>query len=315
MGMKQNHPECEHCGYDERQQNCDHQLPVGAKIGKQYIIGKVLGQNRMGITYLAWDYLMKQKVIVKEFYLIDYMLRDTKERNTVSWINQLGRSIDSLNRERFCSEADTLAKLWGCPSFPKILRKFSENETEYLVTEFVEGTLLKKSMEQRIRPMSYWEAVSRMAPLMKDLNRAHNMGLVHLEIEPREILLTDTGSCLLGLGASRIVLNEKGEDDRAMTTAALVANPFDPLEHFQRRMPLGHWSDIYSISAVLYYCVTGKTPPDVINRLTGEADLNIQGYSDLDGRQAFVLKKGMALKPNERYASMAELYEELHHAL
>lgn len=315
MRIKKNHPICEHCGFDEQNRNASHHLPIGAVLGKQYIIGKVLDQNLMSISYLAWDFVMQQAVVIQEYYLYDYMQRDTEESYAISYANQMGSSMDGRNRVRFCSQADTLEKLWGCSSFPKILRLFSENKTEYIVTQYIAGTVLNKAIRSRKRPMSFAEAVGRLAPLSRDLFYAHNMRLGHWNIDPYEIILTDSCCCLLGFGASGIVLNEKGEDDRAMTTAALVPNPFDPPEHFKRNAALGPWFDIYSISAVLYYCVTGRVPPDALARLLGEGDLNIQDYSGLNSRQVSVIEKGMALNPNERYASMEELFRNLWDAL
>ena len=54
MRMKQQQPVCEHCGFDERRENSNHQLPLGTEVGGQYILGKVLGQGGFGITYIGW---------------------------------------------------------------------------------------------------------------------------------------------------------------------------------------------------------------------------------------------------------------------
>ena len=75
------------CGYPEKGQNAAHQLPVGTILRGRYQIGKALGQGGFGITYLAWDTLMQEKVAVKEFYP-----GSTVNRNTAFFHHKFGIS-------------------------------------------------------------------------------------------------------------------------------------------------------------------------------------------------------------------------------
>ena len=68
MKIKNQHPICEHCGFHEQTQNQPHQLPLGAVLRDQYLVGRVLGQGGFGITYTALDRQMNKDVVIKEYF-------------------------------------------------------------------------------------------------------------------------------------------------------------------------------------------------------------------------------------------------------
>ena len=104
MQVKQSNPRCEHCGYDERSQNNTHQLPVGTIVGRQYTLGKVLGQGGFGITYVGWDNIMQQRVAVKEYFPSGYAGRGTHSLTVTSY-DGAGKQDFESNKRRFLREA------------------------------------------------------------------------------------------------------------------------------------------------------------------------------------------------------------------
>ena len=71
MQNKESSPICEHCGFDERQENLSHQLPIGTMLQNQYLVGKVLGQGGFGITYIGWDQNLSIPVAIKEYLRVN----------------------------------------------------------------------------------------------------------------------------------------------------------------------------------------------------------------------------------------------------
>ena len=136
MQPKEEHPVCEHCGFNEETQNLPHQLPLGSILQGHYMIGRVLGQGGFGITYLGWDLYLEIPVAVKEYYPTSMVYRDSA--TTQSVINNNGDNEDLYTRskERFLQEGKALAKFDELQNIVRIYNLFPENNTVYLVMEY-----------------------------------------------------------------------------------------------------------------------------------------------------------------------------------
>lgn len=305
-------PVCEHCGHDERIHNKKHQLQEGTLVGGQYVLGKVLGQGGFGITYIAWDKIMRTNVAVKEYYPSGYVIRDSSLSRKVHFdAGDNGKAF--LNgKKRFLREAESMAKLWDVPQIVKVLRYFEENNTAYIVMEYLEGDDLRNYMRKLDRPMHLPEVMAVLKPVMEALSVAHAKGLVHRDISPDNIMLLPDGSAkLLDFGAVRWVENPDAQKSLDMSTQPILKMGFAPPEQYRTRGSLGPWTDVYALCATIYYCLTGRIPPEAMERTLGKAKLNWNGVSGLTRRQQMALEKGMALEPKNRFQSVKALQGEL----
>lgn len=308
MKFKRVHPVCEHCGYDETSSNGVNMLAAGSIVGRQYTIGKVMDRNRISVTYLAWDNVMLQPVCVKEYCPMDYILRDQATGIMTSRSDSRSSGIFEMNRGRFLKEVNILKSMWGNPIFPKILHNFQQNGTEYIVTEYVEGEDLSQYWKRVGEPMTIQEIYTILGPSMVALENVHKAYVIHGNIDPYEIVIRDgRKACLMNMGAERIVVDETGVDDTANWSICKRLNHFSPPEVFQHKNRPGPWTDVYAMSAVIYYCLTGKVPQNSIERLM-EDQLWVDTISGLNTRQRSALQKGLALRQEDRFASMNELY-------
>ena len=148
MKLTESIPVCEHCGYDARSENGNHQLPAGTIVGNQYILGKVLGQGGFGITYMGYDRIMQQPVAVKEYFPSGYAGRDTRNPTYVTSYDNADSHAFESNKQRFLREAESLAKLWSIPQVVRVLRHFEENGTAYIVMEYAEGMDLRAYLKK-----------------------------------------------------------------------------------------------------------------------------------------------------------------------
>ena len=309
MEEKQQHPICEHCGFDERTRNNIHQLPLGSILRCQYLIGRVLGQGGFGITYLAWDVDLDMPVAIKEYFPTGLVTRDISANTSVSSC----QGEDSLSYEetkkRFLREGKALAKFSHLSHVVRILSLFRENNTAYLVMEYLQGQTLQQYLEQH-GPLSYSQVVGLLEPLMEDLQTIHKSGIIHRDISPDNIMLTRQGQVkLLDFGTVKQV--EDSGSGLSRSTEAILKQGFAPLEQYNTKGSMGPWTDVYALCATICYCLSKTLPPDAPERVFADAPDRFIEELPITEPQKDVLRKGMSLRPSDRTASISALLEQL----
>lgn len=299
---------CEHCGNDARRNNLSHQLPMGTILRGQYLVGRVLGQGGFGITYLGWDLNLDIPIAVKEFYPSSFVNRDCTQTLNVTSTGDQGTAFFEKTRERFLKEARTLAKLRNIPAIVHVHNFFEENNTAYIIMEYIDGVTLKDHIRLHGAQITVQSIFSILQPVMDALCKVHGLGIVHRDISPDNIMILRDGSAkLLDFGAVREV--ENADVDKALTrsTEAILKHGFAPIEQYQSRGGLGPWTDVYALCATIYYCITGRVPPDAPLRVMGDAEINWNLVPGLTAQQVAVLARGMELLPKNRIRSVEEL--------
>lgn len=308
MRLKDDQPVCPHCGYDERTQNDIHQLPTGTVLKEQYLIGRVLGQGGFGITYLAWDLYLDTPVAVKEYFPKEVVMRECSVSTNVSICTTDGETRFRNNKERFLREAKMLARFSQTPEIVQVRNFFLANNTAYIVMEYVEGITLKQYVADQGGKLSVEETMSILRPILRALAMVHKAGLIHRDISPDNIMLLPGGGAkLLDFGAVRDVANGS-----SASTEAILKRGFAPIEQYQKRGNLGPWTDVYAMSATIYYCVTGEVLLDSPDRLLEYEDLDLSKKApQLPEYQCRALEHGLQLRTENRTASVEALYREL----
>ncbi|MCR4892494.1 MAG: YARHG domain-containing protein [Lachnospiraceae bacterium] len=272
----------------------------------KYIVGDILGQGGFGITYKAVDRKSGQLVALKE-YLPDTMATRV---NKVTVVPLSAQMTDSFNygKDCFLKEAQTLAEFIGNPGIVRVYSYFEENGTAYFVMEYVEGQSFQKYLEVHGGRIPWQEAMNIMGPVMDALGSVHSKGIIHRDVTPDNIFITNDGVVkLLDFGAARYSLG-----DRSKSLDVVLKHGFAPKEQYTRRGRQGPFTDVYSVAASFYFAITGRRPPDSIDRLD-EDDLvppNNMGAKLPDNVEAALLK-GLAVQPADRYQTMGELKQGL----
>ncbi len=313
MRLKTQSPLCEHCGYNENIDNLPHQLPLGTILHGQYEVGKVLGQGGFGITYLGWDRALESPVAIKEYYPSAIGSRETLSSLTVSCTSEQGLDSFRHNQKRFLKEARVLAKLSGIPGIVRVLNLFEENETAYIVMEYVQGMDLRRYVQLMGGKLTPEQTFAILKPVMQVLEKVHEADLVHRDISPDNIMLQPDGTAkLLDFGAVREVVDADTEKMLSQSTEAILKHGFAPLEQYQKKGSLGPWTDVYAMCATIYYCLTGAVPPEAHARLLDGEQIPWDTVPGLTQAQREDLAQGMQLLPRERTASMAALSRVLY---
>lgn len=224
-----------------------------------YIIKDILGQGGFGITYLAEDTNLDQLVAIKEFLPIEMAVRDGDASiHPVS--GEQGENYH-WGLERFISEAQTLAR-FKHNNIVRVMTVFTENNTAYMIMEYEHGQGLHELLKAKGR-LPETELLEIILPILDGLEHVHFAGFIHRDIKPPNIFIRDDGSpVLLDFGSARQSL---GEHTRTLTT--LVSPGYAPFEQYVSKSDKqGPWTDIYGLGATMYRAVTGKSPPNAVDR-------------------------------------------------
>jgi len=296
-------------GRDQREA---HQLPAGTVLRGRYRVGKVLGQGGFGITYLGTDTLMETQVAIKEFYPGATVFRDCSQTLFVRCHSQQLDAHYQSSKARFLREAKALVKFRDIPEVVDILDFVEENNTAYIIMEYVQGMSLAGYVAAQGGRLSVNETFAILKPVMEALSRVHKADIVHRDIAPDNIILHPLGGAkLLDFGAVRTVEHADADAPLAKSTEAILKHGFAPIEQYNSRGSLGPWTDCYALCATVYYCLTGTIPPEASLRISEGAEPDWSGIPGLTPRQAEALKKGMALRAKDRYPDVDQLLHAL----
>ena len=303
---------CPHCGWPGKDTTESHQLAVGTMLRNRYQIGKVLGQGGFGITYLGWDTLLLQTVAIKEFYPSGSVFRRTAVSARVECATDAMIPHYEYTRERFLREAQALVQFREIPEVVDILDFIEENNTAYIVMEYVRGVDLAKYIAMKGGRLSVDETFRILKPVMEALAKVHKGGIVHRDISPDNIILDPMGGAkLLDFGAVRAVEDPEVDKGLNKSTEAILKQGFAPLEQYNTRGSLGPWTDEYAMCATVWYCLMGTPPEEATVRMLEGTDPDWSSIEGLPEHQQKALKKGISCRARDRYKSLDELLADL----
>ncbi|MBK6088103.1 serine/threonine-protein kinase [Ruminococcus difficilis] len=297
-----NAAECPYCGAVVLIDPLPHHLPVGALIGGRFSVEGVLGEGGFGITYLTRDNKLGSLFAVKEYYPRGISYRDNTGTNEVYVSSKDDTDFYNHGKERFLSEARTLARFSEEPGVVSVTDFIEENDTVYLVMEYLRGETLQKYLKMHDK-LSADEAFHMLEPVIKTLEKIHAAGVIHRDISPDNIMVLKNGQLkLMDFGAAK----EYIDDNRSMSV--MLKKGYAPMEQYRRNGKQGPWTDVYAMCATIYRCITGKTPDDALDRVVED---NLQKPSalgaDITPQKEAVLMHGMAVHQQDRCRNMTEL--------
>ena len=265
---------------------------VGEILNGRYEILKSVGFGGMAEVYLAKDVLLDRKIAVK-------VLRK--------------KFLDSKTQlEQFKREARSAARLIH-PSIVTIYDVCDEGDISYILMEYVEGVSLKAFEEQNGR-MDPTLAVALTAQLASALDHAHKHNIIHCDIKPQNIVLTEAMvPKIVDFGISRIVSNE---------TMAFTASVVGSVHYFSPEQAQGlavtAQSDIYSLGIVFYEMLTGKVPFDGNNAVSvarkqveEQAPPLKEYWPEAPDALQRIIDKALAKNCKDRYATAEDMKNDL----
>lgn len=299
---------CGRCGYDPEQ--AEHQefvLRPGTILKGQYLVGRVLGQGGFGITYIGWDLALERKVAIKEYFPTGCAGRKTQTGEIQWYASEQAGAAKSSGREMFLKEARKMSKVSQVAQVVHVLDLFQENDTAYIIMDFIEGQTLKAKLTQT-GPLDWEAAKAIFLPVIGSMEQVHRAGLVHRDLSPDNLMLLPDGSTkILDLGAAKDLELNSG------ASSMLVAKGgFSPIEQYTQRGGSGPWTDVYAMAATMYYTLTGKLPLPAIDRVEKDAiDWSLPQLEALPAPVLQAMQHAMALNPEDRTRTMEQFAQEL----
>ena len=284
-------------------------LPPDTLIGGYRVIRK-LSSGGFGVVYLAID-KDGQQVAIKEYLPSALAARDAGQ--LVPQVLPEKLSLYRLGLKSFFEEGRSLAQI-SHGSVVSVLNFFRENETVYMVMNYLQGATLQDfivTARDLKKKKVFRESTIRSLfdEILRGLRIVHQHKMLHLDIKPANIFITDDDrAVMIDFGAPREVLNKEGHFTRPMYTPGFAAP-----EMYRRDATMGPWTDIYAIGACIYACMQGYPPNDAPQRQEKDRlSLSLTRLRDVYSDNLIeVVEWCMSLDPLSRPQSVFALQKEL----
>jgi hypothetical protein len=282
---------------------------IGGEIPKQigdYSIRELIGSGGMGQVFLA-EHMRMQRIVAIKMLPVE-------------------RMEDEACIERFHGEVRAASRLMH----PNIVTAFDAGDADgvhYMAMEFVDGETLTDIVSKN-GPFSVGAAAGIIRQAALGLLHAHRAGIVHRDVKPGNLMRATDGTVkVLDLGLAQIstasLLTEEdesagNEDPEKKSKGRLVGTlPFMSPEQLEDPDTVDPRSDIYSLGATMFYLLTARPPftgeylDQVYGHRHGEIPDLMQARDDVDMRFAHIFNRMMAKSPDQRYASLDEVIDDL----
>ena len=272
-------------------------MKTGTRISDRYkIIGKI-GSGGMANVYLAQDLILERQVAVKMMSLT------------------FNEDEESDNLRRFQREALSTTEL----IHPNIVNIYDvgEGERPYIVMEYVNGTDLKKYIQDN-HPIPYSQVIKIMSQILSGISYAHRNGVIHRDIKPHNILIDKEGTVKITDFGIAVALSQ---NSITQTNSILGSVQYISPEQARGNM-VTKQSDIYSLGIVLYEMLTGVVPfegESAVSVALKHFQSPIPSLREFDTRipqpLENVVLRAAAKDAKDRYGSVSEMQADLETSL
>jgi serine/threonine-protein kinase len=266
---------------------------VGELIAGRYELEELIGSGGAASVFRAHDRLLERKVALK-------LLREEY-------------TSDDDYVERFRHEARAAARL-SHPNIVTVIDRGEADGRQFIVFEYVEGETLKELVEREGR-LSVRDALELSLQIGRGLAFAHEQEVVHRDVKPQNVLLTDDGRAkVTDFGIARSV-----DVQAATTTTGAVLGTSDYISPEQASGgSVGAYTDVYSLGVLLYELLTGEVPyrgdsfvVTAMRHVRDPVPSILERRPDVPPRLDVAVRRAMAKAPADRFESMEAFTAEL----
>lgn len=280
----------------------DNCLPVGTRLADFEIKG-VIGEGGFGIVYLAFDHSLQRTVAIKEYMPGAFAGR--RSDRSVAVRSQRDQGTFETGLKSFINEARLLAQ-FDHPALIKVYRFWEENNTAYMAMRYYQGQTLKSLVRSDPYMISEDWLKGMLTSVLEALDALYRVNILHRDISPDNIMIQSSGQAvLLDFGAARQMIS-----GMSYALTVILKPGFAPIEQYadDAAMKQGPWTDIYSLSAVVYAAITQKAPPTSVARMLKDPlePLQASDYPGFSKDFLAAIDKGLAVRPEDRPQSIEE---------
>ena len=285
-------------------ENC---LPIGTRLAEFEVTG-MIGEGGFGTVYLAMDLALQRTVAIKEY--MPSALASRGADKSVLVRSQRHQDTFDIGLKSFINEARLLAQ-FDHPALIKVHRFWEENRTGYMAMRYYEGQTLKSLVKKTPDIITEAWLKSMLKPVLDALDALYKVQILHRDVSPDNIMIQTTGEAvLLDFGAARQII---GDATQALTV--ILKPGYAPIEQYADDASLkqGAWTDIYALSAVIYYCIVKKPPTTSVARMIKDPIIPLHTQAPAGYSQQFLaaIDRGLRVKADERPQSIAEFRQLL----
>lgn len=282
-------------------------LKPGVILKERYKIEEVIGAGGFGITYRAWDPLLQSYVAIKEYYPSGIATRSADSSKVCVPVGQEHREYHR-GRIRFLKEAQDVARFQSEPNIVSIYDYLEENDTAYMVMEYLHGCTLKQYIREHGGRLDTDHILHICLSVLDALAVVHKAGMIHRDISPENIFICeDLTVKLIDFGAAKQVYLD-GEQ-----TMSVVLKPgYAPPEQYAKKDKQGPWTDIYALGATLYFAATGEKPEESFGRVLEDTIKPVcEVNPEIPRAMSQVIMRAMSVKIEDRYQTVEAMREAL----
>ena len=305
--MKENNGEqiCPLCGFDKSYEQSVPYLPLGTKLqNENYIIGKKIASNAEGAKYIAYSNTMHSPVIISEFMPAGIGGR-SKSRNTVIVKSDYEKQYTQLH-EDFLKYYRNIARLRDLKTITPIFDIFSENNTSYVVEEAYESIPFTEYLQRRGGSVEWSVARPLFMPLVSAMSSLHEAETGHYAISPSNLVVTADGKLRLKGFAIADIRKSGGFFEPELINGCSAP------EQYKENGVLDESTDVYGLTATLFYALTGNMPESAnIRKPEGKLAIPTAVFKKLPPHIVTALSKGLQVSKSERIQTFEELRTQL----
>lgn len=299
---------CPHCGSVAVTEPVEpiHLMP-GTILAGRYVLGTAVGSGGFGIVYKAKDMKLETIVAVKEFYVSRLVTRAKGLKDVI--VPQKSKEEFDYRKERFLAEARNMAKFGAHRSIPNVFEYFEENNTAYIVMEFLQGVTLKDYLNNAGGKIDTDFAIMIASEVGNALKSLHEKNIIHRDVAPDNIYICSEKNIkikLMDLGAAKLA-------DTTDDVIDIILKPgYSPCEQYDNSSNIGPWTDVYALGATLYMMLTGVRPDESTNRkIMDEVIPPAEANSEISENLSNSVMKAMALEKHMRFKTVQDFLEAI----
>ncbi len=291
---------CPHCYYNEDTVQHYPCLPKGSLIADRYLTGRTISMANDSITYIGIDEQTEEIVSVHEFFPVK--IAERGDGGCAVSVKLGYEDIFGSCVQSFISMWKAIGSVKGEISLPTVRNILDYNGTIYTICKYSDSITLKSYFEETRKPLPWQKAQSAFKSIFSALDKLHGVGVIHGSISPSSVHVGSDGK----LHLTSFTIPECRSNNEFLASAPL--NGFSALELYGEERICETASDVYSLMALIYYCVTGIVPPKATDRdERDEMVIPSSVAASLPKKVVSAFIKGLAVRRENRVRSVAEL--------
>lgn len=293
---------CRYCGYVEgTPPEQPHYLRPGTVLKGHFIVGTAIGVGGFGITYKCYDATLGVIVAIKEFFPVGLVNRSPGEMKVGLLSGEKEKQYKNQIK-RFLMEAQSIAQFGKANDIVNVFDYFEENNTAYIVMEYIDGVLLKDYLEKQ-GALSPDIAMTIIEPVVEALKKIHASGIIHRDISPDNIFIAGEDSVKVFDFGAAILNDESGAKEGEKVIKVGYSAP----EQYRDSAGQGYFTDIYSIGAILYQMITGQKPIESTEReYKDELKSSLELGFDIEPNLDRAIMEALAVQPALRFQGIQQ---------